>query len=82
VVAGMRVLSSLGYVGLLLGSIGFDCLHKEGLIVNVCDVVIPVLLPLWGLSQMDLSWPWVFACFPVSLLVGELLYTFLDAMST
>jgi hypothetical protein len=28
----MGVLSSLGYVGLLVGSIGFDCLHKEGLI--------------------------------------------------
>jgi hypothetical protein len=82
VVADMGVLSSLGYVGLLLGSIGFDCLHKEGLIVNLCYVVIPVLLPLWGLSQVGWSWAWVFACFPVSLMVGELLYTFLDAMST
>jgi hypothetical protein len=81
-VAGMGVLSSLGYVGLLVGSIGFDCLHKEGLIVNLCYVVIPVLLPLWGLSQLDWSWAWVFACFPVGLLAGELLYTFLDAMST
>jgi hypothetical protein len=56
-------------------------LHKEGLILNLCYVVIPVLLPLWVLSQMDLSWPWVFACFPVGLWVGELLYVFLDASS-
>jgi hypothetical protein len=78
---GLGVLSTLGYVGLYVGSIGWDCLHKEGLILNLCYVVIPVLLPLWVLSQMDLSWPWVFACFPVGLWVGELLYVFLDASS-
>jgi hypothetical protein len=82
VVAGMGVLSSLGYVGLLVGSIGFDCLHKEGLIVNLCYVVIPVLLPLWGLSRVDLSRARVFVCFPVGLVLGQWVYTFLDAMSS
>ena len=82
VVAGLGVLSRLGYAGLYVGSIGFDCLHKEGLSLHLCNVVIPVRLPLWGLSQMGWRWAWVFACFPVGLLAGEWLYTFLDAIST
>ena len=82
VAAGMGALSSLGYAGLLVGSIGFDCLHKEGLIVNLCYVAIPALLPLWGLSQIGWHWAWVFACFPVGFLVGEWVYAFLDARST
>ena len=80
-VAGMGVVQSLGFVGLNLLSMGLDCLHKEGLILHLCFVGIPVLLPLWGLSQVGLSWAWVFLCFPVGLLVGQLLYAFLDAMS-
>jgi hypothetical protein len=47
-VAGLGLASSLSFVGLNLLSIALDCLHKEGLIVNLCYVVIPVLLPLWG----------------------------------
>jgi hypothetical protein len=56
-------------------------LHKEGLIINLCFVVIPVLLPLWGLSQAGLSWAWVFVCFPVGVWVGQYVYSFLNAMS-
>jgi hypothetical protein len=80
-VAGMGLVNSLGFVGLNLLSIALDCLHKEGLIVNLCFVVIPVLLPLWGLSQAGLSWAWVFVCFPVDLWVGQYVYSFLNAMS-
>ena len=81
-VEGMGVVQSLGFVGLNLLSMGLDCLHKEGLILHLCFVGIPVLLPLWGLSQVGLSWAWVFLCFPVGLWVGQLLYAFLDAMSS
>jgi hypothetical protein len=80
-VAGMGVGQSLGFVGLTLLSMGLDCLHKEGLILNVCFVVIPVVLPLWGLSQVGLSWAWVFLCFPVGVWVGQWVYAVLDAMS-
>jgi hypothetical protein len=80
-VAGMGMVQSFGFVSLILLSIGLDCLHKEGLILNLCFVGIPVLLPLWGLSQVGFSWAWVFVCFPVGLWVGQLLYAFLDAMS-
>jgi hypothetical protein len=54
---------------------------EVGLILNLCDVVISVRLPLWVLSQMGWRWAWVFACFPVGLLAGEWRYTFLDARS-
>ena len=57
VVAGLGVLSRLGYAGLYVGSIGFDGLPKAGLSLHWCDVVIPVRLPLWGLSQMGWRWP-------------------------
>jgi hypothetical protein len=78
---GLGVVQSLRFVGFNLLSIALDCLHKEGLILHLCFVVIPVLLPLWGLSQAGLSWAWVFLCFPVGVLAGQLLYSFLDAMS-
>jgi hypothetical protein len=81
-VAGMGVASSLGFVGLNLLSMALDCLHKEGLILHLCYVVIPVLLPLWGLSRLDLAWAWVFLCYPVGMVVGWLVYTFLHAMSS
>jgi hypothetical protein len=80
-VAGMGGVQSLGFVGLTLLSMGLDCLHKDGLILHLCFVGIPVLLPLWGLSQVGFSWAWVFVCFPVGLWVGQLCYAFLDAMS-
>jgi hypothetical protein len=80
-VAGMGGVQSLGFVGLNLLSMGLDCLHKDGLILHLCFVGLPVLLPLWGLSQAGLSWAWVFVCFPVGLWVGQWVYTFLDAMS-
>ena len=48
VVAGMGVLGSLGYAGLLLGSIGFDCLHKEGLSFHLCNVVSRCACPFGG----------------------------------
>jgi hypothetical protein len=80
-VAGLSGLKSLEFVGFNLLSLGMDCLHKEGLIANFCYVVIPVVIPIWLLSQLGLSWAWVFLCFPVGLYLGELVYTFLDATS-
>ncbi len=68
-------------MGLNLLSLGMDCLHKEGLIVNFCYVIIPVVIPLWLLSQLGLSWAWVFLCCPVGLILGDFIYTFLDRMS-
>src|SRR5205823_7698212 len=57
---------------------GRDCLHKAGLILHLCFVVIPVVIPAVILSHGALSWGWVFVCFPVGVALGLLLYTFLD----
>jgi hypothetical protein len=65
----------------LVTSVGLDCLHKEGLILNLCFVGIPVVLPAVVLSHMALSLGWVFVCFPVGIVLGLCCYTCLDAMS-
>src|SRR5262245_33721638 len=65
---------------LLVTSVVFDCLHKEGLILHLCFVVIPVVLPAAALAHWALSLGWVFVCFPVGIVLGLLFYTFLDAI--
>ena len=67
---------------LLVTSVVLDCLHKEGLILHLCFVVIPVVvLPAVDLAHWGLSFGWMLVCFPVGLILGLLFYTFLDAMS-
>jgi len=79
--ARLGVVASLHMVLLLVTSVGLDCLHKEGLILNLCFVVIPVVIPAVILARFALAWGWVFVCFPVGVVLGLLFYTFLDAMS-
>jgi Helicase conserved C-terminal domain len=79
--ARLEVVASLHLVLLLVTSVVLDCLHKEGLILNLCFVGIPVVLPAVVLSHMALSLGWVFVCFPVGIVLGLFFYTFLDAMS-
>lgn len=77
----LGLVASLHLVLLLVISVVLDCLHKEGLILNLCFVVIPVVIPAVLLSRLALSLGWVFVCFPVGVALGWLFYTFLDAMS-
>jgi hypothetical protein len=51
------------------------------LILNLCFVVIPVVIPAVLLARLALAWGWVFVCFPVGVALGLLFYTFLDVMS-
>ena len=97
VVAGLALVGTCGVVGrlgarlglvaslqmllLLVTSVVLDCLHKEGLILHLCFVLIPVVLPAVILAHWALSFGWVFVCFPVGIVLGLLFYTFLDAMS-
>ena len=74
-------MASLQMVLLLVTSVVLDCLHKEGLILHLYFVVIPVILPAVVLSHWALSLGWVLVCFPVGVALGLLFYTFLDAMS-
>ena len=79
--ARLGLVASLQMVLLLVTSVVLDCLHKEGLILHLCFVVTPVVLPAVDLSHLALSLGWVFVCFPVGIVLGLLFYTFLDAMS-
>jgi hypothetical protein len=79
--ARLGLVASLHMVLLLVTSEVLDYLHKEGLILNLCFVVIPVIIPAVVLSHWALSLGWVFGCFPVGIVLGLLFYTFLDAMS-
>jgi hypothetical protein len=79
--ARLGLMASLQMMLLLVTSVVLDCLHKEGLILHVCFVVIPVVLPAVALAHWELSFGWVFVCFPVGIVLGLLFYTFLDAMS-
>jgi hypothetical protein len=79
--ARLGLVASLHMVLLLVTSVVLDCLHKEGLILNLCFVVIPVVIPAAVLSHLALSLGWVFVCFPVGIVFGLLFYTFLEAMS-
>jgi hypothetical protein len=79
--ARLGVTASLHMVLLLVTSMVLDCLHTEGLILHLCFVVIPVVLPAVVLSHWALSLGWVFVCFPVGVVLGLFFYTLLDAMS-
>ena len=79
--ARLGLVASLQMVLLLVASVVLDCLHKEGLILHLCFVVIPVILPAMALAHWALSLGWVFVCFPVGVVLGFLFYTFLDVMS-
>jgi hypothetical protein len=79
--ARLGLVASLHLVLLLVTSVVLDCLHKEGLILTLCFVVIPVVLPAVVLSRLALSFGWVFVCFPMGVALGLLFYTFLDVMS-
>ena len=79
--ARLGLMASLQMVLLLVTSVVLDCLHKEGLILHLCFVVIPVVLPAVVLAHWALSFGWVLVCFPVGIVLGLLFYTFLDAMS-
>ena len=79
--ARLGLVASLQMVLLLVTSVVLDCLHKEGLILHLCFVVIPVVLPAVVLAHWALSFGWLLVCFPVGIVLGLLFYTFLDAMS-
>ena len=56
--------------------------HKEGLILNICFVVIPVVGPAVVLSRYGLSLGWVFLCFPFGIGLGMLFYAILNSSVT
>jgi hypothetical protein len=57
--AGLGLVASVHMVLHLVTSVVLDCLHQEGLILNLCFGGIPVILPAVVLSHMALSLGWV-----------------------
>jgi hypothetical protein len=77
---------SLGRIGLwmslrlllfLVWSLLVDFFHKEGLILNTCFFLMPVVLPIALLLGYGLSLWWGFLLFPSGFAIGKLLYAFL-----
>ena len=79
--ARLRPLASLYVLWIIVSAVVLDVLHKEGLILTICFVVIPVVGPAMLLSYASLSLAWVFLCFPIGLVVGRLFYAILDTPS-
>ncbi|HEX9870226.1 MAG TPA: helicase-associated domain-containing protein [Candidatus Tectomicrobia bacterium] len=79
--ARIGLLASLHLLVFLLTSLLVDFLHKEGLILNLCFFLIPVVLPVALLYRYELSLWWGFLLFPSGLVIGKLLYTRLDKTS-
>jgi hypothetical protein len=81
---------SLAWIGLwmslrlllfLVWSLLVDFTHKEGLILNTCFFLMPVVVPIALLLGFELSLWWGFLLFPSGFAIGKLLYTFLDERS-
>ena len=81
---------SLGRIGLwmtlrlllfLVSSLLVDFFHKEGLFLNTCSFLIPVVLPVALLLGFELSLWWGFLLFPSGFAIGKLLYGFLEERS-
>ena len=81
---------SLGRIGLwmsirllffLVMSLLIDFFHKEGLILNTCFFLMPVVWPIALLLGFELSLWWGFLLFPSGFAIGKLLYSFLEERS-
>jgi hypothetical protein len=81
---------SLGGIGLwmtlrlllfLVSSLLVDFSHKEGMFLNTCFFLLPVVLPIALLFGFDLSLWWGFLLFPSGFVIGKLLYTRLQESS-
>lgn len=65
----------------LVSSLLVDFFHKEGLILNTCFFLMPLVLPIALLLGFELSLWWGFLLFPSGFAIGKLLYTFLEERS-
>ena len=72
---------SLRLLFFLVMSLLIDFFHKEGLILNTCFFLMPVVLPIALLLGFELSLWWGFLLFPSGFAIGKLLYTCLEERS-
>jgi hypothetical protein len=79
---GIGLWMSLRLLFFLVSSLLVDFFHKEGVFLNTCFFLIPVVLPVALLVGFELSLWWGFLLFPSGFVIGKLLYTFLEERST
>jgi hypothetical protein len=72
---------SLRLLLFLVWSLLVDFTHKEGLVLNLCFFLMPVVLPIALLLGFQLSLWWGFLLFPSGFAIGKLLYSFLEERS-
>jgi hypothetical protein len=72
---------SLRLLLFLVWSLLVDFTHKEGLVLNLCFFLMPVVLPIALLLGFELSLWWGFLLFASGFAIGKLLYTFLEERS-
>jgi hypothetical protein len=72
---------SLRLLLFLVWSLLIDFTHKEGLVLNLCFFLMPVVLPIALLLGFEFSLWWGFLLFPSGFAIGKLLYTFLEERS-
>jgi hypothetical protein len=73
-----RLRTSLLLLLVSLLSILMDFFNKEGLILNICFVLIPFALPLYLLYRYSLSSWWSLLLVPAALFMGRVFYQILD----
>jgi hypothetical protein len=69
---------SLRLLLLLVWSLLVDFSHREGLVLNVCFFLMPVVLPVVLLLGFHISFWWSLLLFPGGFVIGKLLYACLE----
>lgn len=77
-VAGIGLLMTLQVLVITLISLLGDFFNKDGLILNICFFLIPLVLPGYILYRYALSVGWGFLLFPIGFVLGKLFYKLLE----
>jgi hypothetical protein len=80
-VLGSGLLPSLYALFITLTSLLGDFFYKDGLILNICFLIIPLVLPAAILYRYGLSIWWGLLLFPIGFVIGKLFYNLLEETS-
>jgi hypothetical protein len=81
VIARSGPIVGLHLVRFVVESLLFDCIEKEGLILNLCFFLVPVVIPAVVVYYYALSGWWGVLFFPLGLLLGRFFYHLFEETS-
>lgn len=81
VIADSGPIVGLHFVRFFVESLLFDCIDKEGLMLNLCFFLIPVVIPAGVVYYYALSGWWGVLFFPLGLLFGRFFYHLFEETS-